>query len=314
MTSPRITLAVLAFNQSAYISEAVCSALRQSCERVEILLSDDASSDDTFDKMSALANNYGGPHDVVLRRSERNLGIGAHYNDIVRAARGELIVTMAGDDISLLDRVQCIASEWDASGERLDLLASHLIDMTQDGQNVGTLRVDDLAHWAGAADWVRQRPHVVGAGHAFTKRLFHRFGPLHEDVAYEDQVITFRALLTGGAHTLDAALVRYRRGGTSMRPSAAQGQRARLMTQSRRHLAEARQLLCDAETAGVTDIVGDALAEEIHRLQYFDDLLNAQDSQERWRVFFSAREVPLAWRWRKYWTSTMASRRDGSFE
>jgi len=103
--SPRITLAVLAYNQSATIDTAVQSALGQQCEPVEVLLSDDASPDDTFDKMQAAASAYTGPHQVVVRRNARNLGIGEHYNEVMRAARGRLIVMMAGDDISTPDRV-----------------------------------------------------------------------------------------------------------------------------------------------------------------------------------------------------------------
>ena len=45
---PRITLAVLAYNQSHFIEDAVRSALGQVCEPVEVLLSDDASPDTTF--------------------------------------------------------------------------------------------------------------------------------------------------------------------------------------------------------------------------------------------------------------------------
>ncbi len=52
---PRITLVVFAYNQSAMIDAAIDSALVQVCEPIEILLSDDASPDDTFARMQARA-------------------------------------------------------------------------------------------------------------------------------------------------------------------------------------------------------------------------------------------------------------------
>lgn len=307
MTPPRITLAVLAYNQSGFIDAAVRSALDQDCEPVEILLSDDASTDDSFERMSALARGYQGPHHVVVRRNSHNLGIGAHYNELVRAARGSLIITMAGDDISASDRVTRVTSAWDDSHGRLDLIASHLHDMTQDGHVCGVLRVDDLSQWRSASDWARKRPYVVGAAHAFTKRLFDRFGPLDERLTYEDQIITFRALLGGGAVTLDRPLVRYRRGGVSARAPSPQERRARAAMLNTRQLVENTQLLKDAARADVLGVVGDTLHKEHRRLDYFDRLLHAPDRRNRWRAFAGAHDVPWGWRWRKFWFC-MASR------
>lgn len=301
MSPPRITLAVLAYNQAPCIDAAVGSALAQTCEPVEILLSDDGSTDDSFTRMSSLAARYRGPHQVVARRNEQNLGIGGHYNEIVRVARGSLIVTMAGDDISVPERVARIAAAWDERGGRVDLIASHLIDMTQEGQLAGILRVDDLSRWHGAADWARARPHVIGAAHAFTKRLFERFGPLDKRLSYEDQIMTFRALVSGGACTIDAPLVHYRRGGISARAPSSEARRARAATLNTRQLVENEQLLRDARTAGVLDDVGPALERNGARLRYFDRLLQAPDLPARLRTFASARGVPWGWRLRKFW-------------
>jgi glycosyltransferase involved in cell wall biosynthesis len=303
VTAPRITLAVLAYNQSSCIEAAVGSALAQVCEPVEILLSDDASTDDSFARMAALAAGYRGPHQVSARRNERNLGVGGHYNEIVRLARGSLLVTMAGDDISVPQRVARIAAAWDDSGGRLDLIASHLLDMTPAGRLEGMLRVDDLSRWHGAADWARARPYVIGAAHAFTKRIFERFGPLDARLTYEDQVITFRALLSGGARTIDEPLVQYRRGGLSAGAPSRAERRAHAGTMNERQLIEHEQIERDARMAGMLDVVGPAIERNGKRLRYFDRLLAAPDLAARWRIFAASNEVPWGWRWRKFWAS-----------
>jgi hypothetical protein len=87
------------------------------------------------------------------------------------------------------------------------------------------LKVDDLAASGGVDGWLRHRPFVIGAGHAFTRRMMRSFGPLDPAIHHEDQIMVFRALATGGAVTVDAALVRYRRGGASATPSAALSRR-----------------------------------------------------------------------------------------
>lgn len=207
--SPRITLVLFAYNQSALVEKAVRSCLGQECELLEIVLSDDASTDGTFAVLQDLAASYSGPHRVRVRRNTVNLGVGAHYNAAVADSSGQLIVTAAGDDISLPHRVRTLVSAWDASGQRADLLASHLIDMDSQGNDKGLLRVDNLVNWPSPDEWVRRRPSVVGASHAFTRRMFERFGPMGADLAYEDQVMSLRAACMGGGITIDEPLVRY---------------------------------------------------------------------------------------------------------
>jgi glycosyltransferase involved in cell wall biosynthesis len=303
--NPRITLAVLAYNQAHFIEASVRSALDQICEPVEILLSDDASSDDTYARMQALASSYRGPHRVLLRRNDRNLGIGQHFNAVLRAAHGDLVVLMAGDDISLSNRVAQVARAWDASGGRLDLIACDLVDMNHAGVDVGVLKVDNLAEWKTVDDWARRRPYIVGAGHAFTRRLFERFGPLADGVSYEDQVNTLRALCGGGAATLSEPLVRYRRGGVSDRLRHFTGAiyKQRIQRLNNIHVALHKQWLADAHLAGCLDLVEQATRREFDRELFMHDLLAASGLGNRLRVTGSARTVDAGWRLRKllYW-------------
>ena len=97
---PLVTFVVLSYNQEKYIREAVEAALAQDYIPLEILLSDDHSSDATYDLMEALANRYNGKAKIVLNRNESNLGIGEHVKKIADMASGEIIVMAAGDDIS----------------------------------------------------------------------------------------------------------------------------------------------------------------------------------------------------------------------
>ena len=122
--APRISLVLLACNQEAWAADAAASVLAQACEPLEIVLSDDASTDGTFAVLAKAAGEYRGPHRVRARRNERNLGIGAHWNRLVAETSGALLVCAAGDDLSLPHRVARLAAAWDASGGTLDLVAS----------------------------------------------------------------------------------------------------------------------------------------------------------------------------------------------
>ncbi len=297
----RITLVVFAYNQSAVIDAAIDSALAQVCEPIEIILSDDASPDNTYTRMLAKAAAYEGPHQVIVRRNEKNLGINEHFNAVLQSAHGDLVVMMAGDDISLPDRVAYIAQAWDNSGQKLDLIASHLYDMDAEGKNLGVMHVDDLSQWHTVDDWAHHRPYIVGAAHAFTRRLFDRFGALQPFVSYEDQVNILRALCAGGACTIDLPLVRYRRGGVSDRMRDFSGEHflASVRRLNRIHVALHRQWLHDAQIAGCLDLVQHSIKKEYQRELFVQSLLESPNWYSRCQSTLRPSSVPLGWRVRK---------------
>ena len=92
---------------------------------------------------------------------------------------------MAGDDISLPERIARTIQAWHDHGERPDLIAANVFDMTEDGHDVGIKQVDRLQEWRGVEHWAQRRPYVIGAAHAITRRLFDRFGPLANNVFHD---------------------------------------------------------------------------------------------------------------------------------
>lgn len=296
--TPRISLLVLAYNQATVVESAVQSCLAQVCEPLEIVLSDDASTDDTHALLIKMAAAYRGPHQVRVRRNPHNLGIGAHYNAVISDSVGQLLVTAAGDDISLPHRVQTLAAAWDASGQKADLVASHLIDTSADGLDLGTIRVDDLAQWQSPQDWVRKRPYVVGASHAYTRRMHERFGPIRDDLPYEDQVMALRASCMGGGITVQEALVRYRRGGVSARASqhlTVASNRQRLSVKHLRQRALYLQVQQDLSTVGRLDLWGGKLQKRLLRSELFLALQSSGDWPSRCRHL--AKYSGAGWAW-----------------
>lgn len=298
--APRITLLLFAFNQIELVEAAVHACFGQEGEAVEILLSDDASTDGTWECLQTLAAAYRGPHQVRTRRNAVNLGVGAHYNAAVADCTGQLVVTAAGDDISLPHRVRTLAAAWDATGCRADLIASHLIDMDTAGCDRGVIRVDDLSRWRGASDWLNKRPYVVGASHAFTRRLFDRFGPIRADLPYEDQVMALRAACLGGGVTVNEPLLRYRRGGLSAAgPQATDpaAHRRRLVVKHTRQRALALQVRQDLQQAGLAGLWGGGMARKLHQSEFMLAMCRAENWHERRALAAHASNVNPLWAW-----------------
>lgn len=299
-TPPRVSLLLLAYQQEATVEAAVRAALAQVGPPIEIVVSDDASTDGTWSVIQRSVAGYAGPHRLVLNRNPVNLGIGAHLNRLVELSDGDLLVIAAGDDVSLPQRCERLTQAWLAAGRRPDLIASALVDLDADGGTHALITPTDLSIYRDAADWLARPPHVVGAAQAWTRRLYQRFGPLPAGTVAEDLLMVFRAIVSGGALTLDEPLVQYRRGGISRRRRSLHAGEVveRLLKNSRHALVELPQLLADARLAGQLEAVEDELSRRFEREAYVRDVFAAPSLPRRWEVFVAATRVPASWRLR----------------
>jgi glycosyltransferase involved in cell wall biosynthesis len=110
---PLVTFALFAYNQEQYIREAVEGAFSQTYEPLEIILSDDCSTDRTFEIMQEMAAAYAGPHEVRVRQSEVNRGLIDHVFDVTEMLNGKIVIFAAGDDISRPGRTTNTVNTWD---------------------------------------------------------------------------------------------------------------------------------------------------------------------------------------------------------
>src|SRR4051794_15170581 len=101
---------LLTYNQQAFVCDAVNSILMQDCEPLNILVSDDASEDRTFEVVRSVVNEYRGPHSVRVSRNARNKGIVKHINSCMELIEGDVIIAAGGDDVSLPHRASRLLS------------------------------------------------------------------------------------------------------------------------------------------------------------------------------------------------------------
>jgi len=210
MERPLISFMLFAYNQENYVRRAVEAAMAQTYSPLEIILSDDTSSDRTFDLMQQMTAEYRGPHQIRLNRNPFNLGIGGHVNRLMELARGELIVVAAGDDISLPNRVErCWQAYRDSGGTAMSIYSSLILIDENERQQGTVLRplpagINELA--CRLADIG-----VCGCSHCWHRSVFDIFGPMIQETVYEDKAIPFRSILLGRILYLDEPLVLYRR-------------------------------------------------------------------------------------------------------
>ena len=215
-TSHLATLALFAYNQERFIAEAVRGALAQTYSPLEIILSDDCSTDRTFEIIQQEVSGYTGPHKIRLNRNTQNLGFASHINLVMEMAEGQLIVAAAGDDISLPERVKILFSAYEASGRKAISVYSNATILNEKGEVEGR-RLATPGPEQHSLAWMSERiSGLLGCSHAWDRRVFDLFGPIHTEVINEDMVIPFRSAMIGEIKFVDESLVLYRRHGDNI--------------------------------------------------------------------------------------------------
>jgi hypothetical protein len=92
---PLVTVVITTLNRSQYLSECIGSVLAQDYENLDILISDNGSQDETPVVTRKLIG-----HDprVRVRRNESTVPVHEHFNQCLRAVRGEYFVLLHDDD------------------------------------------------------------------------------------------------------------------------------------------------------------------------------------------------------------------------
>lgn len=210
-SNPLVTIFQLSFNNEKYIAEALKGVLSQTYQPLQIIISDDCSQDSSYSIIRDMVAKYDGPHNVVLNRNEKNLGLGDNVNRVMELATGELIVESDGDDISFPDRVANTVALWLETGKKFKVMCgeSPMIDENGKSYDQTMPKIKQMSYDKVLESTTHQW--VYGGSLSWHKSLFDVFGPLRKGVIAQDKAIGFRSLLLG--HEIgyvDKPVVEYR--------------------------------------------------------------------------------------------------------
>lgn len=201
------SLVLLTYNQASRIGEAVNGALTQNYSPLEIILSDDCSTDSTYELMQSIADSYRGPHRIILNRNTNNLGVPAHLNKAVGLSRGEVIITAAGDDISLPERANRSVGvlndnpSWHSAVSFV--LACSENETTPIRFYPSSRRLSPIEVC------LRWNDPSLGAAACYRRAVFDSYPPLPTHLMSEDGLLKLRAMMLGGHGVIPEILVRY---------------------------------------------------------------------------------------------------------
>lgn len=200
----RVSIALCVFNGAKYLPAQLDSLLSQTHRALEIIASDDASSDDSA---AILADYAARDARVVVVRNVENQGFSANFANTLSRCTGEFICPSDQDDIwhpEKIARLLAAVDDYD-----LAYCDSELVD--SENRSVGRRLSQDRTMYSGRDPLVFTLTNCA-SGHAmlFRRRLLERALPMPPQLYY-DWWLAIVAACGNGLVYLDEPLVRFRR-------------------------------------------------------------------------------------------------------
>ena len=115
-----VSVIVTSYNVAGYIDCAITSALAQTGVTLEVIVVDDASTDDTWERIQRIRDAR-----VISLRLEKNAGPSAARNAAIARARGEWLAVLDGDDQFMPGRLARLVER--ARAEKADIIVDNLM-------------------------------------------------------------------------------------------------------------------------------------------------------------------------------------------
>jgi glycosyltransferase involved in cell wall biosynthesis len=202
MSHPLISVVLCSFNGEKFIKEQVDSILNQTYTNLELIISDDASTDSTLE----ILRRYQLNQKVKLHFQKQNIGPTKNFDYAIRRASGEFIACSDQDDIWLPEKIERLHAAIEDSS--LIYSDSELVD--EKGTKLNKKLSDLRNMYSGHRTTGFIFSNVVW-GHAlmFNRKILPSVLPIPDGIPH-DIWIAYKAATVTGIKYLDQPLTLYR--------------------------------------------------------------------------------------------------------
>ena len=195
--SERVSFLIAAFNEEDFIVDCVESCLNQSYPHIEVCVTDDGSTDNTW---SLLSNRYQHDRRVVLDRFKKNKGKVPAFNRSYENSSGEYYALVGADDVSYPGRIEASINNLNNSRADLIFAKMKICDKNLKPLPVGQIIVKDNK---ASLERILTDNFCYGSTLFFNRRIAAHSFPIPETLKFEDWWIGFNALLNGKIKYMD---------------------------------------------------------------------------------------------------------------
>ncbi len=125
MSYPKASILIISYNQRSFIEEAIKGAIDQDYPNLEVVISDDGSTDGTAEIILKYQKMY--PAIIVALLNNTNMGITMNSNAGLKKCTGKYIAFSYGDDVLLPGKISAQINWFEADSARV--LCGHAVEV-----------------------------------------------------------------------------------------------------------------------------------------------------------------------------------------
>lgn len=122
---PLVSIAMCTYNGEKYLTQQLDSLLAQTWPAVEIIITDDASTDGTVKILQQYAQLHSSIHFFV---NEKNIGYNKNFEKAITLCNGEYIAISDQDDIWEADKIAVMMQQWPQQSKFIYSLSGNFTD------------------------------------------------------------------------------------------------------------------------------------------------------------------------------------------
>lgn len=210
--SPLVSVCIPAYNAAKYIEETLKSITSQTWDDLEIIIGDNASTDNTKEVVEKYQNSY--DNKIQYYRNETNLGYSGNCNKLIGKAKGKYICIFHSDDIyekNLIER-QVNLLEGECTVDAVFCLAKKFTDKVTSGKtnNKTTSIVINLFDYLDSLV-NKNKSLLVCPSSMVRKSVYNKLGGYNTEINYiEDVDMWIRILMQSNIAIINEKLINYR--------------------------------------------------------------------------------------------------------
>jgi len=215
---PFVSFVILTYNHAEFINDALDGAFSQEYSNMEIIVSDDASPDKTFEVIQQYLRDHPTNKKICINRNRNNLGLVPHINYLMNnLVHGDIVVFAGGDNVSFPNRVTDSVAIFEENSSTVAVTGQAVIIDGQ-GNITGDFNCVGEGIYSLNDEYIRKTSFMCGGvGPAYRKKeVWEQFGALHPSCPTEDSTLRLRALLCGQMVVSDKLFSKYRIHGNNM--------------------------------------------------------------------------------------------------
>lgn len=220
---PLITVNILTYNNFDYLEETINSVYFQDYPNIEIILSDDGSSNYDSDYIKKVTSKKpGNIRKLQIIHHEKNIGTVKNLNNCIRNANGDFFIGLASDDMFYEATTISKTVNFFLKSNALIVTSKRLAyDKNMQNEIVVLPTDSDISYLLEQRDFLFERlcisNFISGACTFYSKKLFDKYGLFDESYILLEDYPYYMKLSRQNEkiHFYDEITVKYRLGGIS---------------------------------------------------------------------------------------------------